>query len=31
MKAAKAFKTTPDRNDPATFDRVQQALAYVVG
>ena len=31
MKAAKAFKTTPDRHDTAIFDRVQQALAYVVG
>ena len=31
MKAAKAFKKTQNRHDPAIFDRVQQALAHVVG
>lgn len=31
MKAAKAFKRTPEKHDPAIFDQVQKALAYVVG
>jgi hypothetical protein len=31
MKAAKAFKKTQNRHEPVIFDRVQQALADVVG
>jgi hypothetical protein len=31
IKAAKAFKKDSDRHDPAIFDRVQEALARVVG